>query len=64
MASPQFRPLYGAPSAKPIMHVSDDDAFVRPRPGGSRLLENRVTFESTFRVKMVFLAIFIGVGVS
>ena len=29
------------------MHVSDDDGFVRPRPGGSRLWENVVTFENT-----------------
>jgi hypothetical protein len=28
------------------MHVSDDDGFVRPRTGGSRLGESVVTFES------------------
>ena len=34
----------GPPSAKPIMRVSDDDGFVRPRPGGSRLWEDVVNF--------------------
>ena len=36
----------GPPSAKPMMRVSDDDGFVRPRTGGSQLWENLVTFEN------------------
>jgi hypothetical protein len=46
MASQQFRPFIGPPSAKAMMRVSDDDGFVRPRTGGSRRWENVVTFES------------------